>query len=70
LREYRLIPEKFYTNSVMVVFEDKVATLSDASNSVIIVRDLDQADMLRGLFEMIWLQSPSPSPRPPSKARQ
>jgi transcriptional regulator with XRE-family HTH domain len=68
LREYRLIPERFYTNSVMVVFDDKVATLSDANNSVIIVRDVYQANMLRGLFEMIWQQSPSP--RPPPKARK
>jgi transcriptional regulator with XRE-family HTH domain len=68
LREYRLIPEKFYTNSVMLVFNDKVATLSDANNSVIVVRDIYQANMLRGLFEMIWQQSPSP--RPPPKARR
>ncbi len=67
LREYRLIPERFYTNSVMVVFDDKVATLRDDGN-VIIVRDTDQAHMLRGLFEMIWQQSPSP--RPQTKARK
>jgi transcriptional regulator with XRE-family HTH domain len=68
LREYRLIPERFYTNSVMVVFGDKVATLSDSNNSVIIVRDIYQANMLRGLFEMIWKESPSP--RPPPKVRK
>jgi len=68
LRDYRLIPERYYTNSVMVVFDDKVATLSDASNSVIIVRDIHQANMLRGLFELIWQQSPSP--RPPPKSRK
>jgi len=67
LREYRLIPERFYTNSVMVVFGDKVATLRE-DGDVIIVRDTDQANMLRGLFEMIWQQSPSP--RPPPKARK
>jgi hypothetical protein len=64
LREYRLIPERFYTNSVMVVFDDKVATLSEANNSVIIVRDIHQAKMLRGLFGMIWQQSPAPKPLP------
>jgi transcriptional regulator with XRE-family HTH domain len=68
LREYRLIPERFYANSVMLVYAEKVATLSDANNSVIIVRDLHQANMLRGLFEMIWLQSPAP--RAPTKARK
>ena len=68
LPEYRLIPERFYTNSVMVVYGDKVATLSDQNNSVIIVRDTDQSNMLRGLFEMIWQHSPAP--RPPPKVRQ
>ncbi len=68
LRDYRLIPEQFYTNSVMVVFGDKVATLSDANDSVVIVRDPHQANMLRGLFEMIWRQAPSP--RPPMRARK
>jgi transcriptional regulator with XRE-family HTH domain len=57
-REYRLIPERFFTNSVMVVFDDRVATLSQHVNSVIIVRDANQASMLRGLFDMIWLQYP------------
>jgi transcriptional regulator with XRE-family HTH domain len=68
LRDYRLIPERYYTNGVMVVFNDKVATLSDQNDSVIIVRDIHQANMLRGLFEMIWKQSPSPRPLP--KARK
>lgn len=67
LREYRLIPERYYTNSVMVVFADKVATLSDDNHAVIVVRDTSQANMLRGLFEMIWQQCPSP--RPPQKSR-
>jgi hypothetical protein len=67
LREYRLIPERYYTNSVMVVFADKVATLSEDNNAVIVVRDQSQANMLRGLFEMIWQQCPSP--RSPPKAR-
>ncbi len=68
VRDYRLIPERYYTNSVMVVFADKVATLSDDnSGTVIVVRDTYQANMLRGLFEMIWQQCPSP--RPPPKAR-
>jgi transcriptional regulator with XRE-family HTH domain len=67
LREYRLIPERYYTNSVMVVYADKVGTLSDDNHTVIVVRDADQANMLRGLFEMIWQQCPSP--RPPPKGR-
>lgn len=68
LRDYRLIPKRYYTNSVMVVFGDRVATVSDANDSIVIVRDIYQANMLRGLFEMIWQESPSP--RPPPKARK
>jgi hypothetical protein len=34
----------------------------------IIVRDTDQAHMMRGMFEMIWQHSPSP--RPALKARK
>jgi transcriptional regulator with XRE-family HTH domain len=68
LREYRVIPEKYYTNSVMLVYADNVATLSDANDTVIVVRDADQANMLRGLFEMIWQQSPSPRPPPQGRS--
>lgn len=60
LREYRAIPEKFYKNSVMVVYGDNVATLHGTNAAVTVVRDMAQADMLRGLFEMIWQQSPEP----------
>jgi transcriptional regulator with XRE-family HTH domain len=68
LREYRLIPERFYTKSVMVVFDQKAAILSDANNSIIVIRDVYLSDMLRKLFEMIWQQAPSP--RPPPKGRK
>lgn len=64
LREYRMIPHRFYTNSVMVVFADKVAVLRGANDAVLVVRDKEKADMLRGLFEMIWLQSPAPARAP------
>ena len=64
LREYRLIPPRFFTNSVMVVFEDKVATLRGLNDAVLVITDRDQADMLRGLFEMIWAQSPPPKKVP------
>jgi transcriptional regulator with XRE-family HTH domain len=58
--EYRLIPSHLFTNSVMVVFDDKVATLRGLNAAVLVITDRDQADMLRGLFEMIWSQSPAP----------
>ena len=60
LREYRLIPSRFFTNSVMVVFADKVATLRGVNDAVLVITDRDQADMLRGLVEMIWAQAPAP----------
>ena len=66
LRDYRLIPKRFYTNSVMIVFADKVATMRDDGDAIV-VRDTDQANMVRSMFEMIWQHSPSP--RPP-KARK
>lgn len=61
LEDYRVIPPQFYTNSVMVVFGNKVATLRDAHSEVMVIADKYQSDMLRGLFEMIWRQSPKPS---------
>lgn len=64
LREYRLIPSRFFKNSVMVVFDDKVATLRGLNAAVLVITDKDQADMQRGLFEMIWAQSPSPRKAP------
>lgn len=60
VRDYRAIPEQFYTNSVMIIYGDKVAILRGTNDAVVVVRDSDQANMLRGLFEMIWLQSPMP----------
>lgn len=57
LSDYRLIPKEHYKNSVMIVFADKVATLRGTNNGLLIVRDKDQSDMLRGLFEMVWAQS-------------
>jgi transcriptional regulator with XRE-family HTH domain len=60
LQEYRLIPSHYFTNSVMVVFDDKVAALRGLNAAVMVITDRDQADMLRGLFEMIWAQLPPP----------
>jgi transcriptional regulator with XRE-family HTH domain len=60
LQEYRLIPSQYFTNSVMVVFDDKVAVLRGHNAAVLVSTDRNYADMLRGLFEMIWAQSPAP----------
>ena len=60
LEEYRLIPSHFFTNSVMVVFGDRVAALRGLNAAVMVITDRNYADMLRGLFEMIWAQSPAP----------
>lgn len=67
--DYRAIPEQFYTNSVMVIFGNKVATLRGTNNAVIVVTDKEQADMLRRLFEMIWQQSPPASPHKAEAAK-
>lgn len=58
--EYRLIGSRFFKNSVMLVYEDKVATLRGTNDAVLIIHDRDQAEMLRGLFELIWTQTPMP----------
>jgi len=60
LNEYKLIPPRYFKNSVMVVFANKVATLRGTNEAVLVVHDEDQADMLRGLFELIWKLSPKP----------
>lgn len=65
LREYRLIPSRYFTNSVMVVFADKVATLRGVNSAVLVITDKDQADMLRGLFEIVWAQAEPPRKAPP-----
>jgi transcriptional regulator with XRE-family HTH domain len=59
LRDYRVIPKRFYTNSVMVVFADKIATMREDGDALV-VRDTEQANMIRGMFEMVWQNSPSP----------
>jgi hypothetical protein len=63
LKNYRLIPEKHYKNSLMVIYGDKVATLRGTNDAVLIIKDKEQAEMLRGLFEIIWAQSPAPQKR-------
>lgn len=63
LNEYRLIPSEYFKNSVMVIYSNKVATLRGTNDAVLIVEDSDNADMLRGLFELIWEQSKTPKER-------
>ncbi len=48
----------------MIVFADQVATLRGVNGTVLVITDKAQADMLRGLFEMIWLQAPAPGKVP------
>jgi len=62
--EYRLIASRYFKNSVMIVFGNKVATLRGTNDAVQIVTDEDQADMLRGLFELIWSQAEKPKIKP------
>ncbi len=60
LEDYRAISKEYFKNSVMVVYDEKVATLRGTNNGVLIVRDKDQAEMLRGLFNIVWSHSKSP----------
>jgi len=60
LEDYRLVPKKHYKNSVMIIFGEKVATVRAHGKDILVVRDKDQADMLRGLFNMIWEKALKP----------
>ena len=60
LEDYRLIPNEYYENSVMVIYDDTVATLRGTNDAVLIVRDSDNAKMLRSLFELIWAGAAAP----------
>jgi DNA-binding XRE family transcriptional regulator len=65
LEEYRLISSRFFKNSVMVIFANKVATLRGVNDTVLVVNDKDQTDMLRGLFELIWGHAAKPATKTP-----
>ncbi|MDX9690039.1 MAG: XRE family transcriptional regulator [Proteobacteria bacterium] len=60
IEDYRAISKEHFKNSVMVVYGDKVAILRGTSAGVLVMRDKDHAEMLRGLFEIIWDQAPMP----------
>jgi transcriptional regulator with XRE-family HTH domain len=62
-QDYRLMPKEFYKNSVMVIYENKIATVKGTKESIQIFQDRDAADMLRGLFEIIWTKAPRPRSR-------
>jgi transcriptional regulator with XRE-family HTH domain len=57
VHEYRLMPARLFKNSVVIVYADYVATLRGLHDSVLVVQDKDQADMMRGLFEVVWSHS-------------
>lgn len=59
-RDYRCIPAHLFVNSPILIYADKVATLRGSGQAVVIMRDADHAAALRGLFELIWAQSPMP----------
>lgn len=55
--DYRCIPKKFYLNNVVLVFGNKTATVRKDRKSALIVRDKENANFMRGLFELIWKNS-------------
>ncbi len=54
LDEYHLLPAKYFVNRVMVIWGDQVATIRRDGKSLVIIRDPDQASMLRRIFDFIW----------------
>lgn len=54
LREYRCIPSPFFNNEVHVIYADRVATLINKQEKVIILRNSSIADTMRKSFSFIW----------------
>lgn len=60
IEDYRVVPKERFKNSVMISFGDKVITLRGHKDEALIIRDKEQAEMLQGLFEIIWAQAQRP----------
>lgn len=60
LKDYREIPQRFFYNTVQIIFADRVATLLKQQQSVLIVRSIELAESMRRLFAMVWTTSKMP----------
>jgi hypothetical protein len=66
LSEYRMLPGKYFHNSAIVIYGDKVATMildqdTSQDRGAVIVRNAHIAAAQRNLFEFIWSQTLAPN---------
>ncbi|MDD3181284.1 MAG: helix-turn-helix transcriptional regulator [Alphaproteobacteria bacterium] len=66
LNEYRCLPNQFFHNNTIVIYDNKVATmildpLTGADASAVIVKNQHVAAAQRNLFELIWSISKPPA---------
>lgn len=61
LTEYRCLPRRFFNNEVHVVYKDRVATLINKREQMVIIRNGNIADTMRKSFEFIWAHCSQPS---------
>jgi len=59
--EYKCLPTKFFTNSIIVIYGDKVGNVSKDSDKVVIVKDSGLSESIRNLFNFAWLNGLKPS---------
>lgn len=60
LTEYRCLPRRFFNNEVHVVYKDRVATLINKREQMVIIRNGNIADTMRKSFEFIWAHCSQP----------
>ncbi len=54
LKEYRYISGQHYNNYNVVIFGDKVATMLDNNTKAMVIRDRNQAEIWRNIFNQFW----------------
>lgn len=54
LEEYRYIPAQYFINRVTLIYDNKVATITDDENTISVNRDPINADTRRNLFNFMW----------------
>ncbi len=54
LDEYRCIPSEYFSNEVHVIYGDRVATLINKREKVVILRNRNIADVMSKAFNFMW----------------
>ncbi|MFL1013249.1 helix-turn-helix domain-containing protein [Flavisericum labens] len=66
LKEYRYIPGQYYANYNVIIFGDKVASMLDNNTKAMVIRDKNQAEVMRNIFNQLWdsYETPTKSTAP------